>query len=96
MKIKTLLLLLVSLLSLPGIAQNMGGIKGTVVSRTTRATIDKVKVTMMPGEVTTTTDGFGQFVFDNLGQGEYTLVFETPEYEVLNLPVRVDKMIREV
>ena len=96
MKIKTLLLLLVSLLSLPGIAQNMGGIKGTVVSRTTRATIDKVKVTMMPGEVTTTTDGFGQFVFDNLGQGEYTLVFETPEYEVLNLPVRVDKMIREI
>ena len=96
MKIKTLLLLLVSLLSLPGIAQNMGGIKGTVVSRTTRATIDKVKVTMMPGEVTTTTDGSGQFVFDNLGQGEYTLVFETPEYEVLNLPVRVDKMIREI
>lgn len=96
MKLRTLLLLLVSLLSLPGIAQNMGGIKGTVVSRTTRATIDKVKVTMMPGEVTTTTDGSGQFVFDNLGQGEYTLVFETPEYEVLNLPVRVDKMMREV
>ena len=66
MKLRTLLLLLVSLLSLPGIAQNMGGIKGTVVSRTTRATIDKVKVTMMPGEVTTTTDGSGQFVFDNL------------------------------
>lgn len=37
MKFKTLLFLLMSLLAVTGFAQTGGGIKGTVISRTTRA-----------------------------------------------------------
>ena len=96
MKLKTLLLLLLSLVSLTGVAQNTSGIKGTVFSRTTRAKIDNVKVTLTPGNVTTITDGTGQFAFENLSAGEYTLLFETPEFESLTLPVRVDKSVREL
>lgn len=96
MKLKTLLLLLLSLVSLTGVAQNTSGIKGTVFSRTTRAKIDNVKVTLTPGNVTTMTDQAGQFVFENLSAGEYTLLFETPEFEPLTLPVRVDKTVREL
>ena len=40
MKFKTLLFLLVSLLTVTAFAQTGGGIKGTVISRTTRAKID--------------------------------------------------------
>lgn len=96
MKLKTLLLLLLSLVSLTGVAQNTSGIKGTVFSRTTRAKIDNVKITLTPGNVTTMTDGAGQFTFENLSAGEYSLFFETPEFESLTLPVRVDKSVREL
>ena len=43
MRIKTFLIMVLSLLSLTAYAQ-YGGIKGKVVSRTTRAAIDGVKV----------------------------------------------------
>lgn len=56
MKIKTILFMVLSLMSFTVFAQNNGGVKGKVVSRTTRAAIDGVKVTLTPGDVTTKTD----------------------------------------
>ena len=53
MKIKTILFMVLSLMSFTVFAQNNGGVKGKVVSRTTRAAIDGVKVTLTPGDVTT-------------------------------------------
>ena len=44
MRIKTFLIMVLSLASLTAFAQG-GGVKGKVVSRTTRAAIDGVKVT---------------------------------------------------
>ena len=46
MKIKTILFMVLSLMSFTVFAQNNGGVKGKVVSRTTRAAIDGVKVTL--------------------------------------------------
>lgn len=73
-----------------------GGIKGKVVSRTTRAAIDGVKVTLTPGDVTTKTDATGNFEIENLAKGEYSLTFEAAEFEPLTIAVRVDKMIRDI
>lgn len=47
MKIKSFLIMVLSLISLTVAAQN-GGIKGKVVSRATRTAIDGVKVTLTP------------------------------------------------
>ena len=96
MKIRTFLFMMLSLMSFTVFAQNNGGAKGKVVSRTTRAAIDGVKVTLTPGDVTTRTDESGNFVIENLAKGEYTLTFEAAEFEPLTLAVRVDKMIRDI
>ena len=60
MRIKTFLIMVLSLASLTAFAQG-GGVKGKVVSRTTRAAIDGVKVTLTPGDITTTTDATGNW-----------------------------------
>lgn len=95
MKIKTFLIVMLSLMSLTAFAQS-GGIKGKVVSRTTRTAINGVKVTLTPGDATTKTDATGNFEFEHLAKGEYTLTFEVAEFEPLTINVRVDKMIRDI
>ena len=82
MRIKTFLIMVLSLASLTAFAQG-GGVKGKVVSRTTRAAIDGVKVTLTPGDITTTTDATGNFEIDKLAKGEYSLTFEATEFESL-------------
>lgn len=96
MKLKTLLILLISILSLSAFSQTGGGIKGVVVSRTTRATIDKVNIVLTPGDRTAVTNEQGEFLFETVAPGEYELHFETAEFEDLTLPVRVGKNMREL
>lgn len=96
MKIRTLLVLFLAAFSLCTFAQIGGGIKGTVVSRTSRAVIDQVKVTLTPGDVVSMTDASGEFLFEGLSEGEYLLRFEAAEYDVLTMPVKVGKTLREV
>lgn len=95
MKLKSFLIMVLSVVSLATFAQS-GGIKGKVVSRLTRTAIDGVKVTLTPGDVTTKTDATGNFVIENLTKGEYSLTFEAAEFEPLILAVRVDKMMRDI
>ena len=73
MKIKSLLILVLSCLSLAAFAQE-GGVRGTVVSRNGRAPLDQVKVSIVPGGVVATSDAQGNFVIENLDKGEYTLL----------------------
>ena len=80
MRIKSFLIMLLSLVSLTAFAQE-GGVKGKVVSRATRAAISDVKVTLTPGKNTTTTDEKGKIEFDKLNKGEYSLAFEASAYE---------------
>lgn len=95
MKMKAILLTVLVLLAQIAFAQN-GGIRGKVVSRTTRTPLSNVKVTLTPGDATTTTDALGQFQFEPLAKGEYSLNFQTTEFEPLTLAVRVDRMVRDI
>lgn len=95
MKIKTLLICLLSLLSLGAFAQD-GGIKGRVVSRAGRVALDNVKITMTPGDVTTVSDERGNFFFEEIPSGEYSLLFEAAEFEPQNIAVRVGNMMRDI
>lgn len=95
MKIKGLLILLLSLVTFSAFAQD-GGISGKVVSRAGRTALGDVKVTMMPGDVTTVTDAAGNFRIENIPDGDYTLRFEAAEFDPLNIAVRVRQMVREI
>ena len=77
-------------------AAQEGGVKGKVVSRTGRMPIDGVNVTLTPGEIITTTNANGEFIFYNIEKGEYKLQFEVMDYETLTLAVRVDQLIRDI
>ncbi len=95
MKIKSLLILVMSLLSFTAFAQS-GGVKGKVVSRTGRTVLNDVKITLTPGDETTVSDYGGDFVFLNVPAGDYTLQFSTPEFETLTLAVRVTNQVRDI
>ncbi|MEG1622816.1 MAG: TonB-dependent receptor [Alistipes sp.] len=95
MKIKHLLFLLLALLSVSAYAQD-GGVKGKVVSRDGRVALSNVKVVIAPLGITATTDREGNFVFNEVPKGAYQLKFEAPEFETLNLAIRVDKMVKDL
>lgn len=95
MKIRSLLIFLMSLTTLTAFAQD-GGITGKVVSRAGRIALGGVKVTMTPGDVTVVSDGQGNFVFENVPAGSYSLQFDGAEFEPLTLAVRVDRMMRDL
>ena len=95
MKIKVILIMMLSCLSLCIYAQD-GGIKGKVVSRTGRTPINGAAVILSPGGIRTTTNADGDFIFENLDKGEYKLSFEAPEYETLTLSARVEQLIRDI
>ena len=91
---KFLLLSLLSLLSFAAFAQ--GGIKGQVVSRNGRTAVGHVKVTVDITGQSVTTDDNGYFTFDNLAQGDYRLTFTAPDFETLEIAVRVDQNLRDL
>ena len=67
-----------------------GGIRGKVVSRNGRVALSNVQVKIESLGLTVMTDKDGNFVIENLPKGDYTLSFATPEFEPLDLMVRVD------
>ncbi len=85
MKVKSLLILVLSLVTLTAFGQD-GGIKGRVVSRAGRVALGDVKVTMTPGVRERVSDERGNFLFENVPAGEYSLQFETPEFETSPSP----------
>ena len=88
MKIRHLLLTLLLVSSAAAYAQD-GGIRGKVVSRNDRAALGNVKVVVEPAGIVVTTDAEGRFRIANLPKGDYELRFETPDYENLDIAVRV-------
>ena len=95
MKLKSLLILTLALLSTAAMAQN-GGIKGKVVSRNGREALSNVSVTALPSGVTVHSDSEGNFVFEGMNKGDYTLRFITPDFEDLSIRVRVDKSLKDI
>lgn len=89
MKLKVLLILVLAAMTFTSYAQD-GGVRGKVVSRNGRVALSNVQVKIESLGLTAMTDKDGNFIFANLPSGAYTLVFSTPEFEPLDLLVRVD------
>jgi Fe-S-cluster-containing dehydrogenase component len=72
-------------------------IAGSVAFKDTDECAEKVKVTLHDketGEVKTAlTNVFGDFEFDGLKPGEYSLSFEYPEYQAKSVNVKLEKSI---
>ena len=88
MKLKILLILMLAGLTCASYAQD-GGIRGKVVSRAGRVGLSNVKVEVEPLNLSIRTDKNGYFEVENLPAGQYKVHFATPEFEPLELVVRV-------
>jgi len=95
MKLKSLLILTLTLLSAAAFAQN-GGIKGKVVSRNGREALGNVTVTVGQTGRTVVTDRNGNFVLEDLPEGEYSLQFSAQEFEDLDIKVRVARTMKDI
>lgn len=96
MKLKTLLLLLLTTATVSALYAQEGGIRGKVVSRHGREALGNVKVTIESTGLSTVTDQDGNFVFDNLPRGDYRVIFDAPDFEDLDLRVRVEQNMRNL
>ncbi len=95
MKIKSLLILILSFACLAASAQE-GGVKGRTVTRVGRAVLDGVKVTATPSGQTAYSTSDGTFELNGLGEGEYRLTFECPTFETVTLTVKVGKTVKDI
>ena len=86
MKLKVFLFLMLAAVTASSYAQE-GGIRGKVVSRNGRAALSDVEVTIESLGLTARTNRDGEFLFENLPAGDYTVQFSTPEFEDLEVMV---------
>lgn len=91
---KFLLFTLLTLLSAAAFAQ--GGIKGKIVSRNGREAVGLVKVTIDNTSSSVTSDDNGNFIFPELPKGDYKLIFTAPDFETLEMMVRVEDNVRDL
>lgn len=92
---KILLTVILALFSVATYAQTTG-VKGVVVSREGREAIGGVKVIVDGTQYETTTAENGEFIFENLPAGEYTLSFEAPEFETSQVHVRIYDTMKDM
>lgn len=95
MKIKNLLILLFTLITVGAAAQD-GGVKGRAVQRVGRDAIDRVKVTIAPTNKVVYTNAQGDFAIEGLAAGDYRLTFEAPEFETVTLMVKVGETVKDI
>lgn len=95
MKIRNLLILLFTLITVGAAAQD-GGVKGRAVQRVGRDAIDRVKVTIAPTNKVVYTNAQGDFAIEGLAAGDYRLTFEAPEFETVTLMVKVGETVKDI
>lgn len=97
MKSKILLSIAIfSLISLTAWAQD-GGIKGKVVSRSGRIAIPNAKVVLQTSpERVELTESDGTFTFTGIASGEYRISVQAPEYNSIELLVKVERSIKDI
>ncbi|MDR3286282.1 MAG: carboxypeptidase regulatory-like domain-containing protein [Prevotellaceae bacterium] len=89
MRIKSLLLLFM-LTVFAASAQDAGGIKGKVVTRTTRQPVEGAKVSLnTPSSSETLTNSEGVFEFTDISVGTWNITVESPDYTAVTLSVKV-------
>ena len=92
---KFLLLLLSALISLGAYAQS-GGMKGQVVSREGREPIGGVIITIDSESRIIKTNSRGEFYIEGLAPDQYLLSFEAPDFETLEVMVRVKELVHDM
>ena len=92
---RLLLTMAFALMALATYAQS-SGVKGVVVSREGREVVSGVKVSVQGTQFQTETNAAGEFIFDNLPAGEYTLLLEAPEFENSQIHVRVYNTVKDL
>ena len=95
MKLKSLLILTFTLLTMAVWAQD-GGIKGKLVTRDGRQAVSNATVTIESTGQTVVTDNEGNFTLGNLPAGDYKVTFTAPEFEQTEVVVRVDKNVKNI
>ena len=90
-----ILLLLSALISVGAYAQ-AGGMKGQVVSREGREPIGGVIITIDSESRTIKTNSRGEFYIDGLAAGQYLLTFDAPDFETLEVMVRVKELVHDM
>ena len=93
---KRLLLLLISVLLSVGAYAQDGGMKGQVVSRDGREPIGGVIITIDQVSRTIKTNSRGEFFIKGLEPGQYLLVFKAPDFEDLEVMVRVKQLVHDM
>ncbi len=88
MRIKSLFLVIFTLLSLAASAQ-VGGIKGRVVSRTDRSPLQGVVIKTQPATSTAITNKDGEFIIDGVDDQRYMVELSSVGYEVLTIATEV-------
>ena len=93
---KRFLLTILAMLLTVGLYAQTGGMKGVVVSRDGREPINGVAIFVDNVAVNTTTDYDGEFVISGLAPGQYLLRFEYPDFEDLEVMVRVKELVHDM
>ncbi len=91
-------LIIALLVALPSLAfAQAGGIKGVIVSRVDKAPVEGAKV-ILKGDKSfeTVTTSLGEFVFERVPSGNYSLVVEAIDYLPLNTSVRVESFMKDL
>ncbi len=95
MRIKSLLILMFSLLSLAAFAQT-GGVKGRIVSRMNRVPVSDVTVKTIPATTSAITDENGQFTLEAIDSNRYMVEFTANGYETLVVSVQVEDSVKDL
>ncbi len=95
MRIKSLLVVLLSVVTLGAYAQD-GGITGRVVSRLGRAPIEGVKITTSPLSGSEMTNSDGKFTIEGVESSQYMVELSAPGYETLSVVVRVENGVKDL
>jgi len=96
MKVKILLLSLLLFAGTGAVAQNTGGIKGKVVTRSARQLIDGAKVTLNTPVPQTLYAAGGAFEFTGVSKGVWELIVEAPDFIPVKLTVKVEEDMRDI
>lgn len=95
MRLKFLLIATMSLLASTVLAQS-GGLKGRVLSRADRKAVGNAAVVVEGTDFKATTNSEGFFELKGLPAGRYKLVFAAPEFENLDIAVKVENDVKDI
>ncbi len=95
MKLKFLLIATLTLLASTVLAQE-SGLKGRVLSRNGRAAVGNVAVTIEGTTFKATTNDEGYFELKGVPAGDYKLSFTAPEFENLDIVVKVESGVKDI